>query len=94
MADKEENKSKNELEEMVKETVEKVRNESMIYGARIICSNVMQILDNHLHKASKVSMNDYKRCFKELYEFVSVPLKKTEEKADDGVPAESDKQDS
>jgi uncharacterized protein YutE (UPF0331/DUF86 family) len=90
------NEAEKAIREAAEQMAEQVRNQALIRGAQMICVNVVNIMDKHIGKAGKTSMNDYKRCFKEIYEFVSVPLKKLEtqqndsegEIADDGATEE------
>lgn len=67
------------IKEAAENMAKKIRNDAMAYGARMMCSVILQIIDKHLNQPAKVSLRDYKRCITEIVTVVSVPLKKVEE---------------
>lgn len=67
------------IKEAAENMAKKIRNDAMTYGARMMCSVILQIIDKHLNQPTKVSLRDYKRCITEIVTVVSVPLKKAEE---------------
>lgn len=67
------------IKEAAENMAKKIRNDAMTYGARMMCSVILQIIDKHLNQPAKVSLRDYKRCITEIVTVVSVPLKKAEE---------------
>lgn len=67
------------IKEAAEHMAKKIRNDAMTYGARMMCSVILQIIDKHLNQPAKISLRDYKRCITEIVTVVSVPLKKAEE---------------
>lgn len=67
------------IKEAAENMAKKIHNDAMIYGARMMCNVILQIIDKHLNQPAKVSLRDYKRCITEIVTVVSVPLKKAEE---------------
>lgn len=72
-----------EQDKVIREAIEKmasqIRNEALIQGARMMGNVIMDIMSKHLAKAGKKSLRDYERMTKEIYNFVSVALKRNDD---------------
>lgn len=87
-------KSANEddLKKVIADWYEKTRTDGLRLGARYVSAAIAGVIQKHTNKASKVSLNDYKRMTAEIMKIVSVQLtqqnnaeKVTEEETNDGA---------
>lgn len=89
---------KNADEETLRETIEKwfeqTRTSGMKIGAFYIASAVNFAIRKNLGKPGKSSLNDYKRCIKDISRILDVQLKTeqndSEENVDDGTAETND----
>lgn len=65
----EENIEKNELEDMVKPELTKLRRSCMLMGAQAVSTVVISKINDVVSKSSKVSYRDYERLVKDIYNF-------------------------
>ena len=65
-------------EETLRSTVEKwfesIRNQGLKIGAQYISAAIFSVIQKHIKKAGKVSLNDYKRMTSEIIKIISVQL--------------------
>ena len=86
-------------EETLRGTIEKwfesTRTAGMKIGAQFISAAIFGVIQKHTTKASKVSLNDYKRMTAEIKKIIAVQLQNTEqndleENNDDGTTETND----
>lgn len=69
--------SNDELKSAINETLEKIRNQSLILGYRTACLTIMQMIADW--RKPNCSHREYERIFKRVEEFCGQALKKQEE---------------
>lgn len=86
------NASEEELKAIIEQWYEKTRTDGLKIGAKMISAATYGIIKNHLIKAQKPSLRDYKRCVDEILKLISVQLSNeteenelVEEHTDDGT---------
>lgn len=67
-------KTNEELKNAIDETLSKIRRQSMLLGAQVICKTVLDKIFAFESSYGKKSANDYKRCIKDLKQFCEVGI--------------------
>lgn len=62
------------LQKVIEDWFERTRNQSIKIGASYISAAIFGVIQKHTKKASKVSLNDYKRMTAEIIKIISVQL--------------------
>lgn len=73
----EERTGDSELREVIEETISKIRTDSMLLGARAICQTILNKIYAFESSEGKKTANDYKRCVKDIKNFVYTGLSKS-----------------
>ena len=68
--------TKEELEKLANDTIEKIRNQAMVLGYRVACKTIVEMIAPWHNPHS--SHNDYKRLFKKVEEFCGKVLRQDE----------------
>lgn len=69
-----EQKTSDELKEVIGDTLKKVRTQSMLLGAQAICQTILNKVYAFESSHGKKTTNDYKRCLKDIKNFCEVGL--------------------
>ena len=70
------NADETQLKEVIEKWFESARTQGLKIGAQMISSAIYGIIQKHLKKAAKNSLNDYRRCVKEIINLISIQLTK------------------
>ena len=62
------------LQKVIEDWFERTRTQGLKLGARYISAAIFGVIQKHTKKASKVSLNDYKRMTAEIIKIISVQL--------------------
>lgn len=62
------------LQKVIEDWFEKTRTQGLKLGAQYISAAIFGVIQKHTKKASKVSLNDYKRMTAEIIKIISVQL--------------------
>lgn len=73
----EENLSNDELKGAIEETLSKIRRQSMLLGAQVICQTILDKIITFERKPGSKSNNDHKRLIKDIKQFCEVGLSRT-----------------
>ena len=79
-----------ELRQVIEEWLERTRTQGMKLGAQMMAIGVNAIINKHFNKPGKSSFNDYKRCMKDITNFLAVQLKQNETEQNNSVVGEDD----
>jgi hypothetical protein len=83
--------SEEDLREVIETWLERTRTQGMKLGAQMMALGVNAIIQKHLNKPGKNSFNDYKRCMKDISNFLAVQLKQdTTEQNNSTIVGEDD----
>lgn len=66
--------AKDELKEAIEEQLSKIRRQSMLIGAQVVCRTVLDKIYAFESSSGKKSTNDYKRCLKDVKKFCEVGI--------------------
>lgn len=66
--------AKDELKDVIEETLSKLRRQSMLLGAQAICQTILDKIINFERKPGSKSNNDHKRLIKDIRQFCEVGL--------------------
>lgn len=61
--------SNQDLKDAVSQTIEKIRNQSLLLGAQTMCSVILQKIMEFESKPGRHTLNDHKRLVKDIKEF-------------------------
>ena len=62
------------LQKVIEDWFERTRTQGLKFGAQYISAAIFGVILKHTKKASKVSLNDYKRMTAEIIKIISVQL--------------------
>ena len=65
---------KDGLKDAIEETLSKIRRQSMLLGAQVICQTILDKITAFERKAGSKSNNDHKRLIKDIKNFVEIGL--------------------
>lgn len=65
---------KDELKEAIEETLSKIRRQSMLLGAQVICQTILDKIVAFERKPGSKSNNDHKRLIKDIKQFAEIGL--------------------
>lgn len=68
------NASEDELRKVIEGWYERTRTDGMKLGAKFIAAAIYGVIQKHTKKASKTSLNDYKRMTAEIIKIISVQI--------------------
>ncbi len=85
------NANEDELRAVIEKWFEATRTQGLKLGASYISAAIMGAMQKHLHKESKVTLRDYRRCIDDISKIIAVPLKKQEEVKEEVVTDVVDK---
>jgi hypothetical protein len=86
--------SEEDLRKVIEDWLERTRTQGMKIGAQMMAIGVNAIVQKHLNKPGKNSLNDYKRCMKDMQKFLAVQLKQNETEQNNSVAGEDDGEES
>lgn len=70
----EENLNNDELKSAIEETRSKIRRQSMLLGAQVICQTILDKIIAFERKPGSKSNNDHKRLIKDIKQFCEISL--------------------
>lgn len=70
------NANEDELRAVVEDWFKSTRTQGMQIGAYYISAGIFGIIQKHLNKKAKASLNDYRRCVDDIIKVISVQLAK------------------
>lgn len=70
----EENLSNDELKGAIEETLSKIRRQSMLLGAQVMCQTILDKIIAFERKPGSKSNNDHKRLIKDIKQFCEIGL--------------------
>lgn len=73
----EETLNNDELKGAIEETLSKIRRQSMLLGAQVICQTVLDKITKFENVPGSKSNNDHKRLIKDIKKFCEVGLSRT-----------------
>ena len=68
------NANEDELRKVIQGWYERTRTDGMRLGAKFISAAIYGVIQKHTKKASKTSLNDYKRMTAEIIKIISVQI--------------------
>ena len=70
----EETLNNDELKDAIEETLSKIRRQSMLLGAQVMCQTILDKITNFERTPGSKSNNDHKRLIKDIKRFCEVGL--------------------
>ena len=83
------NANEDELKQVIEQWFESTRNQGLKIGAQFISAAIYGVIKKHTQKASKVSLNDYKRMTADIVKIISVQLTQQNDSEDNVTEEQS-----